>query len=115
MTGLELGAIASLVAFVGVFIKGALAFADRLAKVGEKAKADTDAAHAKAGAIGTELGMFRLHVAERYVSKEDMQTALEPVMDGVNKVQHSIDNVTSRLDRVIDQRGQPASRRPGSN
>lgn len=59
------------------------------------------------------LTIFRLEVARTYTTKEDVFNANKPVLDSVDRLTTSVDNMNTRIDRVIEQSNaaKPASRR----
>lgn len=59
------------------------------------------------------FNLFRLEVAKTYTTKEDVLNANKPVLDSVERLTHSVDNMNTRIDRVIEQSNavKPASRR----
>lgn len=63
--------------------------------------------------VGDEFLEFRLEVSRTYTTKEDVFNANKPVLDGVERLSKSVDNMTTRIDRVIEQSNaaKPASRR----
>jgi hypothetical protein len=63
---------------------------------------------AKADLVSNQLSDYRLHVAETFVSKHDMHAALAPLMDSVQGVKGSVDNLAARVDRVIEMRAPSA-------
>ncbi len=46
---------------------------------------------------------FRLEVARTYTTKEDVTNAIRPVLDSVERLTNSVDNMNTRIDRVIEQ------------
>lgn len=59
------------------------------------------------------LTIFRLEVARTYTTKEDVMNSNKPVLDSVERLTHSVDNMNTRIDRVIEQSNaaKPAARR----
>jgi uncharacterized protein YoxC len=46
---------------------------------------------------------FRLEVARTYTTKEDVFNATRPIMESMDRLTHSVDNMNTRIDRVIEQ------------
>ena len=69
------------------------------------------AASSRADIIASDLAAHRLHVAETYVSKAGLRDQVGQVMDLLRDVQNDVGSVNERLDRVIETRPHPPSRR----
>lgn len=50
-----------------------------------------------------QFNAFRLEVARTYTTKEDVINANRPVLDSVERLTNSVDNMNTRIDRVIEQ------------
>lgn len=68
-------------------------------------------ASSKADVVASDLAAHRLHVAETYVSKAGLRDQVGQVMDLLRDVQNDVGSVNERLDRVIETRPHPPSRR----
>lgn len=58
---------------------------------------------AQAKMTETQFNDFRLEVARTYTTKEDVTNAIRPVLDSVERLTNSVDNMNTRIDRVIEQ------------
>lgn len=58
---------------------------------------------ARAKLADEQFTSFRLEVARTYTTKEDVINANRPVLDSVERLTNSVDNMNTRIDRVIEQ------------
>ncbi|QWY83586.1 putative tape measure protein [Rhizobium phage RHph_X2_26] len=105
MTGQEIMAV---VGFMVMLVTAGAKLYMSLAKRTDDARKEASEVMARVGEVNERLSRYKLHVAETYVSKEDMQNSLKPVMESINSVKGAVDNLASRIDRVIEAR--PSSR-----
>lgn len=79
----------------------------------EPIERDLTKAKAEIKQIGDDFLEFRLEVSRTYTTKEDVFNANKPVLDGVERLSKSVDHMTTRIDRVIEQSNaaKPATRR----
>lgn len=59
---------------------------------------------ARADSVAREVVAHRQHVAEEYVSRGLLREALVPITDGLRDVKGTLDNISHRIDRVIEGR-----------
>lgn len=99
MTGIEGGVLAGIMAIVGILTVGYRA----LSGVEKKISDAVSPVNTKAQKTQEEFNSFRLEVAQKYTTKEDVAQAIKPVLTSVEGVKTSVDNMTSRIDRIIEQ------------
>ncbi|MDI7923419.1 hypothetical protein [Ferirhizobium litorale] len=84
---------------------------DGRVKEGEKATGERVAAvEAKAEKALAELAAHRLHTAETYITKAGMREATESIMEAISGVKHAVDNMTARVDRIVENQPRRATR-----
>lgn len=97
----------------GLLVKSVMAINGRVDGVKSEAANLTSAAIAKTELVSAQFYDFKLHCAETFITRHDMAQALEPVMDSLKGIKHSVDNMALRVDRVVEgQNNAPARRRP---
>ena len=62
----------------------------------------------KADQVERDLAAHRLHTAETYITKAGMHEATQSIMIAIHAVKEAVDNMTARVDRIVD--GQPQRR-----
>ena len=55
-----------------------------------------------------ELAAHKLHTAEKYVAKDSLKEMNEQIMGAISGVKTAIDNMTLRVDRVVENQSKPA-------
>jgi Tfp pilus assembly protein PilF len=61
----------------------------------------------KANKVSNDLAAHKLHVSEKYVSKDDMREAMAPMTHALEGVKSSMDSMAGRIDRVIERQSPP--------
>lgn len=113
MTGIEPAVYGGIMAFLAIMTlawKG-LAFlkshvAEEVKPIKEKLEETTmriSIHEAQAKMADSQFTEFRLEVARTYTTKEDVINANRPVLDSVERLTNSVDNMNTRIDRVIEQ------------
>ncbi len=62
----------------------------------------SDDAAKKAQEVKDSLASYKLHVSETYISKEDLRSTLQPLMDNISTIKGSIDKLSDRVDRLLE-------------
>lgn len=111
--GIEPAVYAGIMAFLAIMGIGwkALSFVkDRVKEEVKPVQAKLDETTARISAheaqlkfTETQFTEFRLEVARIYTTKEDVANAIRPVLDSVERLTNSVDNMNTRIDRVIEQ------------
>lgn len=60
------------------------------------------AAREKADSVEIALAAQRLHVAETYITKAGMHESVQSIMIAIHAVKEAVDNMTARVDRIVD-------------
>lgn len=113
MTGIEPAVYGGIMAFLAIMTlawKG-LAFlkshvAEEVKPIREKLEETATrmaVQEAQAKLADSQFTEFRLEVARTYTTKEDVINANRPVLDSVERLTNSVDNMNTRIDRVIEQ------------
>ncbi|MGZ9724257.1 hypothetical protein [Rhizobium miluonense] len=55
-----------------------------------------------------DLAKHQLHTAEKYITKEGLRETTEQIMGAISGVKTAIDNMTLRVDRVVENQSKPA-------
>ncbi len=55
-----------------------------------------------------DLAAHKLHTAEKYVAKDSLKETTEQIMGAISGVKTAIDNMTLRVDRVVENQSKPA-------
>ena len=92
--------IATVIAFITITGAGAKLW-HGLALRSEKARED-------AAKVKDDLQNYKLLVSETYVAKEDLRLTLQPLVDNINGIKGSIDKLSDRFDRILEE----SARRP---
>lgn len=66
----------------------------------EKVKTETTA-------LRDDLAEHKLHTAEKYITKEGLRETTEQIMGGIGGLKTAIDNMTLRVDRVVENQNKP--------
>lgn len=61
--------------------------------------------------VAHELAQHRLHVAEAYVSKAGLRETTEQIMEAISGVKAAVDNMTLRVDRIVENQVKRTSTR----
>lgn len=111
--GIEPAVYAGIMAFIAIMATGWKALTFMKARIKEEVQPVKDrldettarmAVHeAQAKLTEAHLVEFRLEVARTYTTKEDVSNAIRPVLDSVERLTNSVDNMNTRIDRVIEQ------------
>lgn len=72
----------------------------------DRAKAEavqkaTEAA-TEAASVRADLAAHKLHVAEHYITKAGMRETRDEIMDAISGVKAAVDNMTARVDRIVE-------------
>ncbi|NKJ03155.1 hypothetical protein [Rhizobium sp. SG741] len=54
-----------------------------------------------------DLAEHKLHTAEKYITKEGLRETTEQIMGAIGGVKTAIDNMTLRVDRVVENQNKP--------
>lgn len=104
-------------ALIALFVAGSGVFW-RFWGLIEKAKADAslraEAAHMLASTTKAELAEHKLHIAEKYVTKEGMTEQTDRIIRTITDVGARVDGLGSRLDRFYDNQPPTRTRRTGA-
>lgn len=103
MTGAEIMAAVS-------FFVGLLGF---VAGIWWRIEGKVRAAEDKAGKVAEDLAGFKLRVAEHYVSKQGLRETTEQILASISGVKDAVDNMTLRVDRIVENQAKPRSTRAG--
>lgn len=113
MTGIEPAVYAGIMAFLAIMGVGWKGLSFMKARIKEevqpvKDKLDETTARISVHEAQAKLSEamfteFRLEVARTYTTKEDVTNAIRPVLDSVERLTNSVDNMNTRIDRVIEQ------------
>lgn len=68
-----------------------------------EAKLTISMQEARAKLAEEQFNGFRLEVARTYTTKEDVFNATRPIMESMDRLTNSVDNMNTRIDRVIEQ------------
>jgi hypothetical protein len=63
-----------------------------------------EAAVASAQILAAQLAEYKLHVSETYVTKSGLRETTEQIMAAIGDVKSSVNGLTTRLDRIIEER-----------
>jgi methyl-accepting chemotaxis protein len=58
-----------------------------------------------------ELAAHKLHTAERYVAKDSLKETTEQIMGAINGVKAAVENMTLRVDRIVENQNKPTRSR----
>jgi hypothetical protein len=72
-----------------------------------EAAAHSAAATALASLAREELAAHKLYVAEHYVSKAGLRETTEQILESISGVKAAVDNMTLRVDRIVENQGKP--------
>lgn len=113
MTGIEPAVYAGIMAFAAIvglawrfhgYIRTQVAEGVKpLQEADSNMRAVISVQEAKSKLLEDSLNIFRLEVAKTYTTKEDVFNANKPVLDSVERLTNSVDNMNTRIDRVIEQ------------
>ncbi|TCN22160.1 hypothetical protein EV184_12585 [Sinorhizobium americanum] len=67
----------------------------------------------KADKAASDLALHKLHTAEYYVSKQGLRETTEQLMAAIGAVKGSVDNMTLRVDRIVENQTQKRTTRAG--
>ena len=62
-------------------------------------------------AVEKDLAAHKLHTAETYVSKQGLRETKEEIMAAIGGVHQAVENMTQRVDRIVENSAKPATRR----
>lgn len=65
------------------------------------------------GKVRDDLADHKLHVAERYVSKEGLREQTAQLMEAIGGVKAAVDGMTMRIDRVVENQRPKSPRDTG--
>ncbi|MDX0450679.1 hypothetical protein GOC61_25450 [Sinorhizobium medicae] len=65
----------------------------------------------KIGAVRDDLASHKLHIAEHYVSKQGLRETTEQIMAAIGGVKDAVDNMTLRVDRIVENQAKPRTTR----
>ncbi|WP_376742160.1 hypothetical protein [Ensifer canadensis] len=65
----------------------------------------------KAGKVADDLAAHKLHTAETYITKQGMREATESIMEAISGVKDAVDNMTLRVDRIVENQAKPRTTR----
>ena len=54
-----------------------------------------------------DLAKHKLHTAEKYITKEGLSDTTDQIMGAISGVKTAIDNMTLRVDRVVENQNNP--------
>ncbi|WP_271025270.1 hypothetical protein [Rhizobium sp. RCAM05973] len=57
--------------------------------------------------VRQDLAEHKLHTAEKYITKEGLSDTTEQIMGAISGVKTAIDNMTLRVDRVVENQNKP--------
>lgn len=84
-----------------------------IAKAKNDALLRAEAALALATLLREELSAHKLHVAERYITKEGMREVRDEILSAMRDLKSTVEHLSERIDRVAD--GPPKSRQRGQS
>ncbi len=58
-----------------------------------------------------ELTQHKLHSAESYITKQGLRETTEQIMAAIHGVKSAVDNMTTRVDRIVENQNTPRPRR----
>ncbi|MDW9792104.1 hypothetical protein GOB42_15055 [Sinorhizobium meliloti] len=64
----------------------------------------------KIGVVRDDLALHKLHIAEHYVSKQGLRETTEQIMAAISGVKDAVDNMTLRVDRIVENQANPRDR-----
>lgn len=62
---------------------------------------------ARVSELREDLAEHKLHTAEKYITKEGLRETTEQIMGAIGGVKTAIDNMTLRVDRVVENQNKP--------
>ncbi|MET4687419.1 hypothetical protein [Sinorhizobium fredii] len=65
----------------------------------------------KIGVVRDDLAAHKLHIAEHYVSKQGLRETTEQLMAAIGGVKDAVDNMTLRVDRIVENQAKPRTTR----
>ncbi|WP_414123965.1 hypothetical protein [Rhizobium sp. BR 317] len=81
----------------------------------EKVRTDTlkeiDALREADQEMRDELAEHKLHTAETYITKQGLRETTDQIMGAISGVKTAIDNMTLRVDRVVENQAKPRTTR----
>lgn len=98
MTGIEPAVFAGFMALAGL----AAMFWKIYTGLDGKITGAVNPVREKAQKACDDLNSFKLEVAQKYTTKEDVAQAIKPVLTSVEGVKTSVDNMTARVDRILE-------------
>lgn len=110
--------IGTILVVIGMLSGGLWFLWSRIDGAKKEASLRAEAAHALASTTKAELAEHKLHVAEKYVTKEGMSEQTDRIMKAINdvgtRVETRVDGLGARLDRFYEtQPSSPRARRTG--
>lgn len=63
--------------------------------------------------VASDLASHKLYVAEHYVSKQGLRETTEQLMAAIGGVKDAVDNMTLRVDRIVENQAQKRPTRAG--
>ena len=67
----------------------------------------------KADRAEANLAAHKLHVSESYVSKQGLRETTEQILASISGVKDAVDNMTLRVDRIVENQAKPRTTRAG--
>jgi methyl-accepting chemotaxis protein len=58
-----------------------------------------------------DLAAHKLYTAERYVAKDSLKETTEQIMGAISGVKTAVENMTLRVDRIVENQNKPARSR----
>ncbi|GAC1040841.1 hypothetical protein [Rhizobium sp. No.120] len=58
-----------------------------------------------------ELADHKLHTAETYITKQGLRETTEQIMGAINGVKTAVENMTLRVDRIVENQNKPTRTR----
>lgn len=105
--------ISTILVVIGMLSGGLWFLWSRIEGAKKEASLRAEAAHALASTTKAELADHKLHVAEKYVTKEGMSEQTERIMNAISDVGARVEGLGPRIDRLYENQPAPRARRTG--
>lgn len=97
-----IGLLAALLTLCGGVVGIWIRIENRIKQAEKEAAIKTEAAVVHAQLLASQLGEYKLHVSESYVTKSGLRETTEQIMSAIGDIKSSVNGLTTRLDRIIE-------------